>query len=589
MLLGIPLIWTVGEPLLVLVGRMVGDLLGATMALLRVLLFVPALLLWLLLYVPGFLISRLQGLLDAIYPGFLRSALRAPLVVVALLAALSWSAWLAAGNLGRELLPEVLQGEVTAELFFQAGSPLESTDLLATRLEERLAAIEGVEESVAVSGADRESVSTEEDGPHVARITLRTAGGRDGRETELRVEREIRRILAREPSIERFNVRRPTLLALRAPLEIEVLGEDLGEIGRIARIIEDEVRDLEGLVDLRSSMRLGNPEVLVTLDRQQLAEHGLNLSQIANRLRLAVEGEVSSTFPESDERLDIRVRADLSRMQNVEQLRDLPVNPDAERPLPLGAVADIRTGFGPSEIRHIGSRRAGVLTASLAGFDLGGLTDRLEERLTRVETPPDMLVQVSGQKREMEQALGSLGFALALAVFLVYAVMAAQFESLLQPFLIMFSVPLAFIGAIWALRVAGLPISVVALLGCVVLAGIVVNNAIVLVDRINKNRARGLDVESAIVEAARARLRPILMTTFSTVLGMLPLTGWLKDVPGLGGIGSAEGTELRAPMALVVIAGLLSSTLLTLVVIPVLYRLLALITERETADVRAAS
>jgi HAE1 family hydrophobic/amphiphilic exporter-1 len=181
----------------------------------------------------------------------------------------------------------------------------------------------------------------------------------------------------------------------------------------------------------------------------------------------------------------------------------------------------------------------------------------------------------------MEASLDSLMFALALAIFLVYAVMAAQFESLLQPFLIMFSVPLAGIGAMFALAITGTPISVIALLGAVILAGIVVNNAIVLVDRINRNRQKGMELDDAIVEAGKARLRPILMTTVTTVLGMLPLTGWLVGMPVIGSIGAAEGTELRAPMALVVIAGLIASTLLTLLVIPTGYRLLALISPKE--------
>jgi HAE1 family hydrophobic/amphiphilic exporter-1 len=285
-----------------------------------------------------------------------------------------------------------------------------------------------------------------------------------------------------------------------------------------------------------------------------------------------VEGQVSSTFPGKDERIDIRVRADISHMQHVEQLAMLPVNPASDRPLTLGAVAKLSIADGPSEIRHIDGRRAAVLSASLAGFDLGATAQAVEAKLASLPPKEDRVISLGGQTREMESALDSLSFALLLAIFLVYAVMAAQFESLLQPLLIMFSVPLAASGAVLGLSLTGTPISVVALLGAVVLAGIVVNNAIVLVDRINQNRKKGKPLELAILEASRARLRPILMTTFTTVLGMLPLTGWF---------GAAEGTELRAPMALVVIAGLSASTLLTLIVIPVGYRVLALMTSHD--------
>ncbi|HEX9792655.1 MAG TPA: efflux RND transporter permease subunit [Planctomycetota bacterium] len=577
--LALPLVLVAGEPLLQGLGRLLRGFLGTLIFVMRWLggmLLAPLLL---VLAIPAGLVSAAQRAAERVYPVVLRGAMRASLLVLLLAAAAGWFAFEEAKGLGRELLPEVLQGELTAEIFFPAGYPLPETDRIATELGARLAAIDGVASAAVVSGADRESVSNEEDGPHVARITMRTFKEGDARAIEKRVEARVREIVAAEPAVARFNVRRPTLLAMSAPLEIEILGENLAEIAATSRAVEAALQGMPGVIDLRSSVRRGNPEVRVTLDRRRLAEYDLDLAQVANRLRIAVEGETSSTFADGNERIDIRVRADLDRMRNVEQLRDLPVNPDAERPLPLSAVADLVIADGPSEIRHIGSRRAAVLSATPAGFDLGGLTDELQARLARVPRPPALSVMVSGQKREMEQALGSLGFALALAVFLVYAVMAAQFESLLQPFLILFSVPLAAVGAILALSYTNTPISVVALLGAVVLAGIVVNNAIVLVDRINRNRAGGMAVEAAIVEAARARLRPILMTTLTTVLGMLPLTGWLAGLPVVGGIGSAEGTELRAPMALVVIAGLSASTLLTLIVIPVGYRMIAAVSK----------
>jgi HAE1 family hydrophobic/amphiphilic exporter-1 len=175
----------------------------------------------------------------------------------------------------------------------------------------------------------------------------------------------------------------------------------------------------------------------------------------------------------------------------------------------------------------------------------------------------------------MDEGLASLRFALLLAIFLVYVVMASQFESLVQPFVILFSLPLAAVGVIFALDLLSVRLSVVVFIGLILLAGIVVNNAIVLVDRINQNRAAGLELREALLEAARARLRPILMTTATTVLGLLPLTGWLTAIPIVGGLGAGEGAELRAPMAITVIAGLTSSTLLTLVVIPVIYSLTA--------------
>ncbi|MHC4824717.1 MAG: efflux RND transporter permease subunit [Planctomycetota bacterium] len=578
----IPAVWVFGNPLAVLLSRIAFDLVGAILFLLKAVFGLALALMQALLFLPTAALNLFFNLAERIYPLVLRGALRAPAMVLLLALGAAALTFRDTDDMGKELLPEVMQGEFTAELFFPAGTPLLETDRISGQLETRIRGLTGVAETAVTSGADRETVSTEETGPHTARISIRLdPEAVDPHSLERQAEKEIRRLMEREPALARFHLRRPTLLALNAPLEIEIIGDDLQTLGKVARDTEDALRDLPGLVDVRSSLRRGNPEVRITPNREMLARHGLTAAQVSNRLRLAVEGETASTFPGRDERIDIRVRADLEGMKRVEQLKDLPVNPDAEHPLPLGAVADFQLQDGPSDIRHIRGRRAAVLSASLAGFDLGETSEAVQARLSTLSLPPDVMLNLGGQTDEMGEALDSLLFALALAVFLVYAVMAAQFESLLQPFLILFSVPLAGVGAVAALRFTDTPISVVAMLGAVILAGIVVNNAIVLVDRINKNRQRGMGLQDAIVEGGQARLRPILMTTTTTVLGMLPMTGW---IPFLGG---QQGAELRTPMALVVIAGLISSTLLTLLVIPTGYRLLAALERKPKAQPKA--
>ncbi|MCP4092484.1 MAG: efflux RND transporter permease subunit [Planctomycetes bacterium] len=575
----IPLAWLVIVPLTTLAARFAFDLFGVAFFYVRAIFAALLAVVWAICWIPAALINLVFRANEAIYPKVLKGAIRAPILVLLLAAAVAYGTFQAAGNMGRELLPEVLQGEFTAELFFPAGTPLTESDRIASSLERSIRKLDGVEETAITSGSDRDTVSTEETGPHTSRISIRlNTSGKDPHALELNAEERIRTLLGKEPALARYNLRRPTLLALNAPLEVDIIGDNLATIGKVARDAEDALSDIPGLVDVRSSLRRGNPEVRITPDREKLARHNLTAAQVANRLRLAVEGETASTFPGRDERIDIRVRADTNALKHIEQLKDLPVNPDADHPLPLSAVADFEIQDGPSDIRHIRGRRAAVLSASLSGFDLGATGEAVEARLQDLPRPPEVSVSVGGQTDEMASALSSLLFALGLAVFLVYAVMAAQFESLLQPFLILFSVPLAAVGAIWAMIVTNTPISVVALLGAVILAGIVVNNAIVLVDRINRNRESGMSVDDAILEGARTRLRPILMTTTTTVLGMLPMTGW---IPFLGG---QQGAELRTPMALVVISGLISSTLLTLIVIPTGYRLLAKIDRKKVPE-----
>ena len=231
--------------------------------------------------------------------------------------------------------------------------------------------------------------------------------------------------------------------------------------------------------------------------------------------------------------------------------------------MPLNAVADIRLAVGPAEIRRADQARVAIISANLAYGDLAAATEEVRQVIAGVPLPPGISASISGQSAEMQDSFRSMMFTLAMVIFLVYLVMASQFESLVHPFVIMFTIPLALVGAVWALWLTGTTVSVVAFIGLIMLAGIVVNNAIVLVDLINQLRREGSERDAAILEAGRARLRPILMTTLTTTLGLLPMA-----------LGFGEGAEVRAPMAITVIGGLAVSTLLTLLVIPVVYSLL---------------
>jgi HAE1 family hydrophobic/amphiphilic exporter-1 len=297
---------------------------------------------------------------------------------------------------------------------------------------------------------------------------------------------------------------------------------------------------------------------------------GIDSGVVARILSTKVLGDVPTRFAERDRKIDMRVALARAELDRVQRLLDVNVNPRGNPAIPLQSVAEARILEGPSEIRRLGNTRGAEIQAAVQGFDFGSVQAAVEELIATVPTPPGLEVRIGGQKDEMAASMRSVYLALALAIFLVYVVMASQFESLVQPFVILCSLPLAFVGVIFALRALEVPVSVIALLGGIVLAGIVVNNAIILVDQINKLRAEGLPKLDAIVEGGRTRLRPVLMTTLTTVLGLLPLTGWLQGLPLLGG---AEGIELRAPLAITVVAGLVSSTLLTLLVIPCVYSL----------------
>ncbi|MGH7151779.1 MAG: efflux RND transporter permease subunit, partial [Planctomycetota bacterium] len=520
-----------------------------------------------------FLWEKAYAPLARAYPGALDRTLRHPFLVLGGCLALSALAVWRVPRLGAELLPEVHQGEFTAEVGLPVGTPVETTDRFLAPAAERIRTLPDVEAVVLVSGVERTALTTAEEGEHTARVTVRIRPGPDLAAREDAALARTRGILGSLPEVQRLRLRRPTYFSVAAPVEVEIRGQDLAVLSRLGREAASALEEIEGLSDVRTSVRRGNPEIRVTFDREKLLRYGLELRAAADLLRDEVLGRVASTFPRREERIDIRVQADEDEIRGLQRLRETIVNPGAPKPIPLKAVAHLEVTEGPAEVRRIGNRRAAVVTAAVQGFDLGALSRKIETRLAGIERPEGYEIALGGQKREMERALGSLRFALWLAIFLVYLVMAAQFESVVQPLLIMLTVPLGVVFVVFALEAFGLPLSVVVFLGLILLAGLVVDNAIVLLDRANQKRRAGMPVREALVEAAGTRLRPILMTTLTTVLGLLPMTGWLKGIPLLGDLGGGAGSELQTPMAITVVVGLTGSTLLTLFVIPVVYRL----------------
>ena len=510
-------------------------------------------------------VQAAQGLIAGARAGYgplMRACLRAPLLVLLVVAGTTWAAWQVGGGTGAELIPEVRQGVLVADVRFPVGTPLADTSLRAAKIEAELrrhALVERVEAFVGEPEAG--SDDAKERGPHTAAITIRLA--EDGRELQAREDAAMALVRAAVLTVSgaELELSRPALFSLRPPIRVVVLGHALPLLEVAATDVKAVLDGLPGVSDVRSSVRRGYPELQVEYDRQRLASLGLDARAVAERLRGQIEGEVATELRQRETRVDVRVRLDPERVASRGDLETVVVNPGQPVPLPLESVARLVPGEGPAEIRRVDGQRAAVLTARTATLDLGTTSARLDAELQRTSMPPGFEVRLRGQDEEMKTSLESLKFALLLAVFLVYVVMASQFESLRAPLVIMGTLPLAAVGVLFGLGVLGHPLSVVVFVGLITLAGIVVNNAIVLVDYANQLQQRGLSVDDALVEAGRTRLRPILMTTLTTVLALLPLA-----------FGVGEGAELRQPMAATLIFGLVFATGLTLVVIPVLYR-----------------
>jgi HAE1 family hydrophobic/amphiphilic exporter-1 len=481
--------------------------------------------------------------------------------VLAAAAGLFALALLLTTRIGVELLPPFNQGEFRAEVTLSPGTPLERTDEQLVKLSALMHGNPAVAANYSVAGTgNRLDASAETGGESFGVLNLELKPDSYKKEGELM--NLLRKPLDVLPGMT-YRFTRPTLFTLKTPLEIEVSGYDLDGISRVSEQLRARMLGSGRYTEVESTLKPGHPELQVVFDQERAAALNLNTADLATRVAHAVQGSVATRYRLEDREIDVLVRATENDRHSVEAIRNLVINPDAAHPVTLAAVADVAQRSGPSEIRRADQQRVVTLSANLVYGDLGDAVADLQNLIRHTPLPPGIVAEVAGQSEEMKVSFRSLQFALALAVFLVYLVMASEFESLVHPFVILFTIPLAGIGAILALYVTNSVINVIALIGMIMLAGIVVKNGIVLIDLVNRLRDEGMDRHAALLEGCRHRLRPILMTSLTAILGLLPMA-----------IGAGEGAEVRAPMAITVIGGLAVSTILTLVVIPVVYTLL---------------
>jgi HAE1 family hydrophobic/amphiphilic exporter-1 len=465
-------------------------------------------------------------------------------------------------NTGTELVPQLQQGRFDVMLEAAPGTPLEGTDQIQGALQESASRDPHVQLVYGVAGSgNRIDANPTESGENIARmlVVMKPAAGAAGQSSLITALRQkVRHFAGLEAT---FTT--PELLSFDKPLEIEIQGYDLSALRSTSDAVVERLRSSDRFADIESSVEHGHPEIQIFFDQERAAALGLTVKQISDQVVGKLRGRVATRYSWRDRKIDVLVRVAEKQRQSIDAVRELIINPKSERPVPLSAVADIRVGEGPSEIRRSGQERIALIRVNLAHGDLGSAVAEARRLLSGLPLPYGQSLRIRGQSEEMRASFNSLLFALGLAVFLVYLVMASQFESLLHPFVILFSIPLAAVGVALALWMTQTRLSIIVFIGLIMLAGIVVNNAIVLVDLINKLRAGGMERMQAIREAARLRLRPIMMTTLTTILGLMPMA-----------FGLGEGAEMRTPMAITVIGGLLTSTLLTLLVVPVMYSLL---------------
>lgn len=464
--------------------------------------------------------------------------------------------------LGADLIPQLAQDrfEMTAKL--PAGTPLKQTDALVREMQLAHANDDSIASLYGVSGSGtRLDASPTESGENIGKLTVVMAGGGNAR-TEAAITERLRESMQQHPGVQ-VDFARPALFSFSTPLEVELRGQDMATLETAGKALAAMLRNNPHYADVKSTVEEGFPEIQIRFDQERAGALGLTTRQIADVVVKKVRGDVATRYSFRDRKIDVLVRAQEGDRASVDSIRRLIVNPGSTRPVTLDSVAEVVATNGPSEIHRADQTRVAVVSANLRDIDLGGAVREVQDMVAKQPLGAGVGMHIGGQGEELADSARSLIFAFGLAIFLVYLVMASQFESLLHPFVILFTIPLALVGAILALMLTGKPISVVVFIGLILLVGLVTKNAIILIDKVNQLREAGVPKREALVEGARSRLRPIIMTTLCTLFGFLPLA-----------VAMGEGAEVRAPMAITVIGGLLVSTLLTLVVIPVVYDLL---------------
>jgi len=513
----------------------------------------------LILYIPLAIFDYCFNALRTVYASSLRYALRFSPVILLLVAALAVHSAYTATSLGRELIPSLKQGEFGIRMEAPAGTQLEETEQRARTIERLVLEFDQVGAVAVKIGGDSSNESGTQ-GENVAEFTILLKNPEINARIQDDIIRDMRASVIPATSDE-LTFTLPSLFSFKTAVELQIRGEELDVIKRVGDDLVEQCRDIEGLQDLELNMQEGYPEIIIALDNDMMATLNLTPDAVASRIQHELAGSVPTKLNRRGEKIDIRVQTDESLLQSLDDLKALVVS-DGSPSVPLKAVAFISVTDGPSEIRRTDQRRVGVITGNVSGRDLGSVTADIMARAQQINHPADYEIDAGGQNRELETSLGSLRFALLLAIFLVYVVMASQFESIWHPAIVMFSVPLAFVGVVYVLDWMSIDLSIVVYIGGIILAGIVVNDAIVLVDYINQLRTRGMAKREAVIEAGKVRLRPIVMTTLTTVLGLVPMV-----------LSTGDGAEIRMPMALTVMAGLSSATLLTLLIIPMVYDL----------------
>lgn len=515
--------------------------------------------------------------LDNLYEKTLRWSLSHKTFVMIAALAIFIGSLMLARFVGTDFMPQTDESRISIAMELQTGIRVEESVQTARKMEKVIRErYPEVEVLAASAGADDEGSMFSlfsATGSNVINMMMRLSPVNERKRSVWEIADDMREQIRQFPEIVTFSVSTTggTMgMGGQNNVDVEIYGFDFNTTNTLAEEIRLKLNQLDGATEVSVSRKKDKPELQVVLDKEKLALHGLNSAQVSAMVRNRISGMVTSRYKEEGDEYDIRVRLAEQYRNSITLLEEISIISPQGRRIKLKELGKVQEAWGPPSIQHKRKERVVTVSAKPNGISLGELANRIKAEVATVKAPQEVLIQIGGAYEDQQESFMDLALLMVLSLILVYIVMASQFESFTMPFIIMFSIPFAFTGVILALLLTGTTLSVVAALGAVLLIGIVVKNGIVLVDFTNLMRDRDMRLYEAIVTSGRSRLRPVLMTALTTILGMLPLA-----------MSSGEGSEIWRPMGITVIGGLVFSTIVTMVVVPVMYGVLARSGERD--------
>lgn len=465
------------------------------------------------------------------------------------------------GFLGAEFFPGIDKGEFVVQIEMPKDVSIEQTNFITQKAENYLRNLPEVQRTIATVGQTSSGFGGGQATAYQSEIRVTLIDKKLRTDNTTIYAAKLKRLLSEEIIEAKVTTASVGLMGVNsAPIELNITADDVQTAQKYAVELSEMLKTIEGATEIKLSSEDGNPEIMVQVDRDKMTALGLNIASVGATMRMAFNGNTDGKFRQGDSEYDINVSFDDANRSSIENIQNLTFIAPNQQKIKLSQFANVSYSSGPTRLDRLDKSPSVTVTAQAVGRPSGTVAAEWEQKFSQIQKPDSVKFKWGGDKENQSEGFGTLGVSLLAAILLVYMVMVVLYDSFSRPFVVLFSIPLSFIGALWALALANMTINVFTILGIIMLIGLVAKNAILLVDFANHRKDEGEDTITALIQANHARLRPILMTTIAMVFGMIPIA-----------LASGAGAEMNNGLAIVIIGGLISSLFLTLIIVPLVY------------------